>query len=76
MNDLNEALFLNAAFFSTLSFSFAAAARISVVPFTKLFALIHYNHINMIVTLKFSTTFFLTEYWPLDKSLTSIHFLS
>ena len=30
MDDLNEALFLNAAFFSALSFSFAAAAKRSI----------------------------------------------
>ena len=44
-HDLNEALFLNATSFLTLSFSFAAAKRF-IVPFT---TYMHdYSHINMI----------------------------
>ena len=38
IHDLNGALFLNATSFSALSFSFAAAAKISIVPFTTVYA--------------------------------------
>ena len=34
MHDLNGALFLNATFFSALSFLFAVAAKGNIVPFT------------------------------------------
>ena len=53
MHDLNEALFLNTTSFPALSFSFAAAAKISIVPFTAIYASLQYSHINMILTLKF-----------------------
>ena len=38
MHDLNRALFLKAIFFSTLSFSIAAAAKISIPPSTTICA--------------------------------------
>ena len=62
MHDLNGALFLNATSFSVLSFSFAAAAKRSNVPFTTIYASLQSHksdHLNIEV-LKF--TFLLTEY--------------
>ena len=38
MHDLNGALFLKEASFSTLSFSFAIAANRSIAPFTTIYA--------------------------------------
>ena len=38
MHDLNGALFLNTTFFSALSFSFAAAAKSSNVPFATIYS--------------------------------------
>ena len=38
MHDLNGALFLNATFFSALSYSFATAAKKAIPPFTTIYA--------------------------------------
>ena len=38
MHDLNGALFLNATFFRASSFSFAGAAKRSIVPSTTIYA--------------------------------------
>ena len=38
MHDLNGALFLNSTSFSALSFSFAAAAKSYIIPFTTIYA--------------------------------------
>ena len=72
MHDLNEALFYNATSFSTLSFSFAAAANRSLVPFTTIYASLWSKYDRSIKVLKL--IFFLTEYWSLDKSFTSTLF--
>ena len=75
MHDLNGALFLNATFFWSLSFSFAAAAAAKRLLSLLKQYMHHYSHINVIVTLKFETLYFLlTEYWSFDKSFTSTHF--
>ena len=74
MHDLNGALFLNATFFWSLSFSFAAAAAKRLLSLLKQY-MHHYSHINVILTLKFETLYFLlTDYWSFDKSFTSTHF--
>ena len=80
MHDLNGGLFLNATSLSGLSFSFAAAAKRSIVPFTTIYAslLSHKYDLNIDVFNLFVdrilTTCLSTEFLPLDKSFTLIHF--
>ena len=75
MHDLNGAILLNATFFSALSFSFEAAAKRSF-PLLQQYSH-HYSHINNDSHIEvLNLIFLLAEYWPLDKSFISIHFLS
>ena len=67
MHDLNGALFLK------ISFLFLVLASLSpstvTLPFTTIYSLIqsHKSDLNIEVL---NLTFFLTEYWSLDKSFT------
>ena len=49
MNNLNGALFFNTNSFSVLLSLFAAAAKISIVPFSKIYGLLysHKSHLNI-----------------------------
>ena len=51
IHDLNGVLFSNVTFFSALSFSFAAAAKRYIVPFT--IYMHDYNNTNLVLTFKF-----------------------
>ena len=75
MHDLNGALFLSATFFSALSFSFAAAAYISIVLFTTIYESLESNKPdpnNEVLNL----IYLLTVYWALGKSFSMIHLSS